>query len=291
MKVCSFTLEFFFYVSGESYAGKYVPTISYFIHKNNEKSDFKINLKGLAIGNGLSDPLNQLVYGDYLYQLGLIDFNGQKVFHEYEKRGIEFIKNKNWEGAFEIFDSLLNGDFNGHKSIFKNLSGFDNYFNFLVDVDKSPAEDYFSKFIQNTEIRKAIHVGNLTFHTDQNVENNLKNDVMQSVTDKLSVLTSHYRVLIYNGQLDIIVAYPLTVNYLKNLNFGSSQEYMTARRHLWQVDNELAGYVKTAGNLTEVLVRNAGHMVPSNQPKWALDLITRFTRNKPFFQNGDRFSS
>lgn len=53
-------------------------------------------------------------------------------------------------------------------------------------------------------------------------------------------------------------------------------------RYEWYVEKELAGYVKQAGNLTEVLVRNAGHMVPTDQPKWAWDLISRFTRNKPY---------
>ena len=39
---------------------------------------------------------------------------------------------------------------------------------------------------------------------------------------------------------------------------------------------ELAGYAKVAGNLTEVLVRNAGHMVPLDQPKWAWELFNSF---------------
>lgn len=62
-----------FFVTGESYAGKYVPAVSHLIHQHNQKRQFKINLKGLAIGNGFCDPEHQLRYGDYLYQLGLID--------------------------------------------------------------------------------------------------------------------------------------------------------------------------------------------------------------------------
>jgi len=62
-----------FYVTGESFAGHYVPAVSYVIHQNNLAAQVKINLKGLAIGNGLVDPLNQLFYGEYLYQLGLVD--------------------------------------------------------------------------------------------------------------------------------------------------------------------------------------------------------------------------
>lgn len=139
-------------------------------------------------------------------------------------------------------------------------------------------------YVQRSDIRAAIHVGNTSFSGEnQTVEIHLMEDVMQSVAPWISELLSNYRVLIYNGQLDIIVAYPLTLNYLQKLKFSSVDEYKKAERHLWTVDGELAGYAKVAGNLTEVMVRNAGHMVPGDQPKWALDLITRFTRNKPFF--------
>lgn len=44
-----------FYVTGESYAGKYVPAVSHAIKDYNIKAETKINLKGLAIGNGLTD--------------------------------------------------------------------------------------------------------------------------------------------------------------------------------------------------------------------------------------------
>jgi vitellogenic carboxypeptidase-like protein len=62
-----------FYVTGESYAGKYVPAVSYAIHQNNAGARVKINLKGLAIGNGLIDPVNQMVLPEFLYERGLID--------------------------------------------------------------------------------------------------------------------------------------------------------------------------------------------------------------------------
>ncbi|CAF4941043.1 unnamed protein product [Pieris macdunnoughi] len=70
---------------------------------------------------------------------------------------------------------------------------------------------------------------------------------------------------------------------------GSNQEakpvYKTAKRYQWKVDGELAGYVKQAGKLVELMVRNAGHMVPGDQPKWALDMITHLTHEKMFTKN------
>jgi hypothetical protein len=63
-------LAFFFLNSG-----KYVPAISYKIHQMNSMPDteMKMPLKGLAIGDGLCDPLHQMDYGDFLYQVGLLD--------------------------------------------------------------------------------------------------------------------------------------------------------------------------------------------------------------------------
>lgn len=273
-----------FYVSGESYAGKYVPSISFTIHDKNPAAKLKINLQGLSIGNGLSDPEHQFKYGDYLYQIGLIDSNTRDVFHNYEKQGVTYIQNKQFDKAFEVFDTLLNGDLTNQSSIFKNATGFTNYFNYIYSTDNNAMDmENMGKYVQSDLIRAAIHVGNATFHgEDKTVEMNLKNDVMQSVAPLVSELLNNYRVLIYNGQLDIIVAYPLTINYLQNLNFNGADEYKKAQRYKWYVGEDLAGYVKTAGKLTEILVRDAGHMVPTDQPQWACDLITRFTRNKPY---------
>lgn len=271
-----------FYVTGESYGGKYVPAVSHTIHKKNQKTeirDKKINLAGLAIGNGLCDPIHQLKYGDYLYQLGLIDVHGRDKFHEYEKKGVELINAKDFEGAFEVFDTLLNGDKYQYGSLFKNLTGFDFYFNYLKTKD---SKEYYGDYLQKEETRRAIHVGSRPYNAGDKVEDHLKLDVMNTIVPWLSELLAHYRVAIYNGQLDIIVAYPLTINYLNKLSFVNSTVYHNAPRYIWKVDGEIAGYAKEAGNLVEVLVRNAGHMVPLDQPKWALDLISRLTHTKSF---------
>lgn len=74
-----------FFISGESYAGKYIPAISHKILQKNPNATMKINLKGVAIGNGLSDPEHQLLYGDRLFELGLIDENTLKIFEQQEK--------------------------------------------------------------------------------------------------------------------------------------------------------------------------------------------------------------
>ncbi|XP_030744982.1 venom serine carboxypeptidase-like isoform X2 [Sitophilus oryzae] len=271
-----------FYITGESYAGKYIPAVAYTIYKNNPNAKLKINLKGLAIGNGFCDPINQLEYGEYLYQLGLYDDITRDQVKTLEQQGIKLIQNKQYEEAARFFDTLMDGDFS-NTTLFKNATGFNNYFNYLYPIDPlESGRNLTGTYIQRDDVRAAIHVGNAIFHDDDNVEKNLLPDLMQSVAPWISELLNNYRILFYNGQLDIIVAYPLTLNFLNNLDFNAAKEYQTASRYQWTVDQEIAGYVKQAGNLTEILVRAAGHMVPADQPQWAFDMITRFTRNKPF---------
>lgn len=56
----------------------------------------------MAIGNGLTDPENMLKYGDYLYQLGLIDAMARNQFHELEALGAEHIRAGEWDAAFDV---------------------------------------------------------------------------------------------------------------------------------------------------------------------------------------------
>ncbi|CAG9767346.1 unnamed protein product [Ceutorhynchus assimilis] len=261
-----------FYVSGESYAGKYVPAIGYTIHKNNPTASVKINLKGLLIGNGLSDPKHQFKFGALLYQLGLIDKNAADLYENYENLTSQSIDFENYEFAAYSWNQLIG-------TLFSKYTALPNIYDFVSDVDDSPTE--WQDFVKTAEIRKALHVGNRTFNYQSDpVYESLSNDIPKSVAPWVSELLSHYRILIFNGQLDIIVAYSSTVNYLQNLNFSSSAEYAEAERKIWSVSNRVAGYVKNAGNLTEVMVRDAGHMVPKDQPEAAYDLVYKFIRGQ-----------
>ena len=88
--------------------------------------------------------------------------------------------------------------------------------------------------------------------------------------------------MIYNGQLDVIIAWPLTESFITSMKWSKAHNYTGTPRTQWHVGKELAGYVKQVGDFTQVLVRNSGHMVPYDQPKWAFDLINRFTSGKKF---------
>lgn len=270
-----------FYVTGESYAGKYVPALTYTIHKMNPTAKVKINLKGMAIGDGLCDPVTMTDYGDFLYQVGLIDEGDLKYFKEQSNIAVNYIEEQKWMDAFKVFDSLLNGDKTGYPSYFTNVTGLTYYYNYVAQEEPKDM-NYWPAFINKPLVRRAIHVGNLTFHSGSKVENYLEEDIMKSVKPWIEELLDNYKVLIYNGQLDVIIAYTLTENFLNSLKWKNAQEYKQAPRYIWRVDQEVAGYVREVPGFVQVMIRNAGHMVPYDQPKWAFDMISRFTAEKSF---------
>ncbi|CAG2055192.1 unnamed protein product [Timema podura] len=245
-----------FYVTGESYGGKYIPAVSYSVHTHNPTASQKINLQ------------------DYFYQLGLIDINARERFHQMEAQVVQAIREERWTDASNGFHDIVASD---DVSYLHNLTGFTYHYNYLFATGDPSDNERFEDFINLDASRLALHVGDREFHDSSEVSSYLYDDYMKSVKPWLEVLLENYRVLMYNGQLDIICAYPLTANLLRNLEWSGADDYKTAERSQWLSGGELAGFVKTAGNLTEILVRNAGHLVPTSQPAWSYDLITRFT--------------
>lgn len=271
-----------FYVTGESYAGKYIPSIAYTIHKAGAKAN--INLKGIAIGDGWCDPETMMKYGDFLYQVGMVDEKEATVFHAEENKITDLIRNKQYYEAFEVLDSLIGGDLINTTSYYTNVTGSSFYFNILYS--QQPEEfNYYNSYLALPETRNAIHVGNLTYNDGKNVEKKLLNDFIQSVKPWISVLMDNYKVLIYSGQLDIIVAAPLTESFLKSVDWRYANEYRSAEKFIWKVsseDKEVAGYVRQVHNFAQVIVRNAGHILPYDQPRASFDMIRRFVNNEGF---------
>jgi len=63
------------YITGESYAGHYVPAIGWkIVDANAQGGQPQLNLQAIAIGNGLVEPLTQYgAYSDFMYNNNMID--------------------------------------------------------------------------------------------------------------------------------------------------------------------------------------------------------------------------
>ncbi|KAL1124248.1 hypothetical protein AAG570_002018 [Ranatra chinensis] len=268
-----------FFIAGESYAGKHIPSIGYEIHKRNPSADLWINLQGLAIGNGFTDPGVQSRYSDFAYQTGLVD----KFTYSMMQLAEQHIRLSTAEANYTEAHMYWMLDL----GLIAGASNRTDYYNILSD--ESPRlDDGFASLVQSDWMRAALHVGEKEFTSIGKVYAKLQPDFMRSARPYLEGddgLISNYRVMFYNGQLDLIVAYPLSTELYHELKFNGSHRYPLAKRRPWRLTEDdgkagvLAGYLKRAANLYDVMVRGAGHMVPMDKPRAAFDLINKFTRN------------
>ncbi|CAD7079968.1 unnamed protein product [Hermetia illucens] len=229
------------YIAGSSYAGKFVTALGYKIHKTQEEATkagnrppVNIKLGGLAMGNAFVDPITQIDYGDNLFGLGLIDEDGLAIFKKMEAE-IHACIERNDDACVNRVSERLTTNAMGttEGTVLGNLTGYNYLFKFVTtefDITSFPA---WFRFIQQPSTRKAIHVGNTTFHhlePNSIVDQKLRKSISQSVAPWLAELLNHYRVCVYNGQMDLLITYWPTVRYLRKLQFNGAQDYKAAPR-------------------------------------------------------------
>mmetsp|Transcript_98778 Transcript_98778/g.156215 ORF Transcript_98778/g.156215 Transcript_98778/m.156215 type:complete len:481 (-) Transcript_98778:120-1562(-) len=288
-----------FYVTGESYAGKYVPACAFTVHEKNKRvpASQRINLKGISIGDGGFDTAEQFRgFGDLLWYLGMADESERLEFQRYEGKIQDHLKQGDTVRAFEVFDEMINADFYPYPSYYANVTGMTtNYFNFELAPDATPLGGDFVDWLNKPKVRSRIHVGSRSYApSNQTVEFYLKADWMRGVVDMLVPLMENYKVIIYNGQNDVILGPALTERVLSNIDWSGKRAYNAAKKMVWRLSSkgpgsklpDVAGYAREVGSFTQVVVRGAGHMVPGDQPERALDLIERFVAGKSFGLEG-----
>merc|ERR1711915_335722 len=94
-----------FYPFGESYAGKFVPSIAKKIHEENMNSNnVRINLAGMGIGDGWMSPYHNARYGNFLYQVGLVDENQLENCLDMEQQTQALIQQGSWYSAWQSWN-------------------------------------------------------------------------------------------------------------------------------------------------------------------------------------------
>ncbi|XP_074603288.1 putative serine carboxypeptidase CPVL [Brevipalpus obovatus] len=266
------------WITGESYGGRYVPSMAYKLHQ--ERASSNINFKGVAIGDGYVDGVIQNNYADLLYQIGMFDERQRKMGAKYERLVEKLAKEEKWQECHDTLDVYLGGD-RINATFFSNSTGSKNYFNFLKVTDNN---DPFTDYLARDDVRQAINVGNHTMSDGEQVYNHLMQDFCKSVKPWLEeLINAEYEVLLFNGQLDIIVAPVLTEKLIDAMQWSGKAVFKNTPKKIWRLDdepNDVAGYVTSYQNFHFAVVRKAGHMVPGDQPKWAYDLIQKLVNGK-----------
>jgi carboxypeptidase C (cathepsin A) len=101
-----------FYISGESYAGKFVPIIADRILNENTKAwwtgNYVIHIKGITIGSGWTDPYHQIEYfSKYGYSVGILSDKEADRLSQIETEGMHHAFWHDWLKARDSFWSLV----------------------------------------------------------------------------------------------------------------------------------------------------------------------------------------
>ena len=284
------------FITGESYGGHYVPAFAYRVHESNaalargarvrrayhmNPEAVKVPLKGIAVGDGWIDPVNMIGgYPEMMFNFGLADENQKAVIQRYCDDAVALIKAGKMEAAFRVWDEMLNGDLYPYANYFHNITGSNDYDNFLRT--NAPASfGRYAAYVDKADVRAAMHTGNVPFgKLAVKCEMNLVADFHVSFADELVALleSSLYRIVIYSGQLDVIIGAPLTERFLNVLPWSGLSAYHTAERKIWKdasLEDPVSGYVRSVGNFSQVIIRGAGHIAPADQPERTVDMIKR----------------
>ena len=263
-----------FYLTGESYAGKYIPAIGSLLHA--KKNESKINLKGVAIGNGLIDPESMIDYSSFLYEISLFNEDQARIGKKYEEAILDDIKNERYAECLKKRYEYMGSNV---QSYFKIVTGLNYFYNMRLS-EQPKDQTFFNAYVTQPKARKALHVGTKTFNSERQVEQHLEDDICRSSKSELITLMENYKVLLYSGQLDIRVATPFTDSMLSRLKWKGSEEFMQSKRQIWKVDGQIDGYLKKSNKFYFMIIRNAGHILPYDQPKLAFHMIDQFINDK-----------
>lgn len=139
-----------------------------------------------------------------------------------------------------------------------------------------------STFLNLDSTKEALHVPADIIWKDCSRRVNLSFASDEAVTVApyiAELLHKDIPVLLYAGDLDYICNYMGTKAVALNLEWNHKDDFNAADDHDWNMG---AGLARSLNGLTFLQVRDAGHMVPSDQPENALALITQFLHGEAF---------
>ncbi|XP_024995013.1 serine carboxypeptidase-like 50 [Cynara cardunculus var. scolymus] len=268
------------YITGESYGGKYVPSIAYYILKRNPllTPSKRVNLHGLAISNGLTDPETQVgTHALQSYYFGLINEKQKTQLEKLQFEAIQLTKAGNWSDATDARTNVL--------SFLQNITGLATLFDFrrhrLYDTD------WVVDYLKDPEVKKALGVDeSMVFEECSDVVSAaLHSDVMKSVRFKVEYLVKNTKVLLLQGQCDLRDGVFSAESWMKKMKWEGLQKFLDAERDVWYVNGVLAGYVQKSDNLSHVVVLAAGHFVATDQAVNSQAMIEDWILDRGLFVN------
>jgi cathepsin A (carboxypeptidase C) len=260
------------YISGESYAGKYLPQIaSSIIDYNQEKADDdKIPLTGVLIGNGFVDPITQRMSMRQLsVGAGHLQFDSLPELDIVEKRCYDANANKDSDapsicGYVATFLRTINGGMNSYDIRYP-------------ESNSTIPKGYMEEYLNQPEVVSQVHADSSDktpkfISSNSTVHENFDGDGMIRYIDEHQKILDHgLTLLIFAGNFDNRDGPYGIQQWMKKLKWSEMTEFHSSPTKIYRYvsyDNKeirLGGNFKQHKNLNFLVVYAAGHMVPATQ--------------------------
>lgn len=303
------------FITGESYAGHYVPQLADLI----VKSGLKLNLKGIALGNPLlefSTDLNS--EGDFYWSHGLISnptyellnavCNTSQLWRERIGHSLSASCSKVSDqlkaeipNAIDLYDvtanvclsfgaSLLGVQNNPLTPRFRLFSSTESLREALSqqkaqeNIDPCVQEET-SVYLNRKDVQESFHaklVGTPKWNICSGVVNyDLRNLEIPTIDVVGSLVNSGVRVLVYSGDQDSAIPFTgsrtLVEGLAKKLGLNATVPYTP-----WFEDKQVGGWTQVYGDiLTFSTIRGGSHLAPFSSPGRSLALFAAFLSGKP----------
>lgn len=271
-----------FHISGESYAGHYIPQFASEILEHPERN---FNLSSVLIGNGLTDPLTQYSY--YEPMACGIGSGAESVLEPEEcdsmldalPRCLYLIESCYESGSvWSCLPASIycnNGQMGPYQRTGRNVydirkmcEGSSLCYKGLEDIDTYLNQDF---------VKEKLGVEVDTYEScnfDINRNFVFAGDWMKPYHKKVTeLLDSDVPVLIYAGDKDFICNWLGNEAWTNVLPWAGAADFELAKVKSWEVNGVEAGKVKNSGHFTFLRIYDGGHMVPYDQPENSLALF------------------
>eukprot|EP00397_Hematodinium_sp_SG-2012_P029702 GEMP01031405.1.p1 GENE.GEMP01031405.1~~GEMP01031405.1.p1 ORF type:complete len:474 (-),score=126.58 GEMP01031405.1:694-2115(-) len=278
-----------FFITGESYAGHYIPAISHRVWKGGKaKEGFAIPLTGIAIGNGLTDPEEQYKWYPQMGEDGGKSAGGSLEKGVISGITLQFMKAAvtpcvnaihacNGGSAADCSKALLTCNYG--ELVPYQLTGY-NVYDMRIkcavpplcyDIKKETA------YMNDKAVQQAIGVNKEWESCNHMVNVRFQGDWMKNFQQQLpDLLHDNIRVLIYAGDVDYICNWLGNKKWALQLGYNGHDEFVKAEDKPYEVNGKAAGRLRTAKGFSFLQVYQAGHMVPLDQPEAAVQMLNQF---------------
>jgi serine carboxypeptidase-like clade 1 len=287
-----------FFITGESYAGVYVPTLAYRVYEGNMAGKPFINIKGAAIGNGCwGDEVGTCSGAPDSQRIALTFFHGHGMisqpmwdalisecgpaFNSSSDKCATLIDNANTAvgniDVYDVYDTCNDGLAPSPPTLRAPSGYWLDRADDLGDAVQCLNAELGRQYFDSPVVRKAWHVDQVKLDHWTTCYNIDYSSTIPDERPMYHTLIANMRILIYNGDADACVPWVGNEEWTRSMGYPVTEAWrpwdVKAAGREW-----VGGFVTEYGkNFTFLTIKHAGHMVRHNTHTHSLSAVFPFS--------------